>query len=218
MDEKVEAKALKLEAEIKQMVDKTFVSNLIKDNKLEFDCKEQHYRARLLSYRERQAANEKRVAKYLELLNMKDEKGDFLYKSEIDLKKLYKERGDDIDTLDNRFKTLEAQKNVLQEKLGQALTENKPDAELTQFKDEIAQITKEQQEFSMKKSQMLEFSVENQLMNFVYTYVAFLTTERQELEQWVKVWNTFDEFEMADNTLINMAIFYSTLLTSSELF
>ena len=70
----------------------------------------------------------------------------------------------------------------------------------------------------MKKSLMLELSVENQLMHFVYIYVAFMTTEKNENEQWIRVWNTFEEFENDSSTLFNLATFYATLLTSSEMF
>jgi len=218
MEDNMVEKAIKLEEEVRKALDKTFVENLIKDNKIIFEWKGMQYRVRLPTYKERQEVNKKRIEKYLELLNTKDSNGNFIYKSEADVRKLYRDRGDDIEIVENEFNNLVNQTNILKEKLGQALTENKADAELKSFKDEIEVLQKRQQELSMKKSLMLELSVENQLMHFVYIYVAFMTTEKNENEQWIRVWNTFEEFENDSSTLFNLATFYATLLTSSEMF
>ena len=145
MEDNTVEKAIKLEEEVKKALDKTFVENLIKDNKITFEWKGMQYRVRLPTYKERQEVNKKRIEKYLELLNTKDSNGNFIYKSEADVRKLYRDRGDDIEIVENEFNNLVNQTNILKEKLGQALTENKADVELKSFKDEIEVLQKRQQ-------------------------------------------------------------------------
>lgn len=218
MEEQVRTKE-QVQSQVDNLLNIDFVENLIKDNKIEFEVESQKYRMRLLTYKERQSLYKKRADKYLELLNTKNSEGEYLYKLEIDLKNLYKERGIDIDEMNNKFQILESQKKVLQEKLGQSLTkEASSNVELESYKKEIESLINMQKEISIKKSTLFEFSIENQILIFMYIFTAFLATEKLVNEKWVKVWNAFEDFENdTNNQLINTSVYYATILSNYEL-
>jgi hypothetical protein len=206
----------KLADEMQDSINKNFVESLIKNNTIEFDYDNIKYHVRLPTFKEKQEVAKKRVEKYFALLKEKDSEGNYIYKLDVDLRKLYKERGMDIDIIDNDFTALESKRRLLQEKLGQALKDNKSDMELKAYKDEIETIEKSQRELTVKKAVLLEFSLENQLLIYLYTYVTFLTTEKLVEDKWVRVWPTYDLFEQEDEMLINRATGHISLLLATE--
>jgi hypothetical protein len=98
-------------------------------------------------------------------------------------------------------------------KLGEYIKNSKPDSDLKTLRDEIAEIISEQQELTIRKTNLLETSIEMQILMYMYTYLAFITTEKKEGENWIRVWNTWEEFEKADNELMDRVIFYTSLIS-----
>jgi len=208
--------------EIKKMkdeIDVNFVDKLLQNNEVEFTFKDIKYRVRKPSFGERQDGYKKRIEYYTQLLQEKDENGNFKYKDEISLRKLYKERGIDIDDLDAQFKTLEQNKKILQTKLGKALKDNKSDKDLESYKKEIEQINDNQKDISARKTIYLEYSLENQTSIFTYSYLAHLITEKQEGDKWVRVWDNYKDFENDDEMFVNTVLSYTfvMIIPSSEL-
>jgi len=203
--------------EIKENIDLNYVENLLQNNEIEFEYKNQKYKVRKPTYKEKQEAYQKRIAKYNELLEATDDKGKPLYKTEEELKKLYKKRGIDLDELDNKFTALEQQKKLYQEKLGKALKEKKSDNELQDYKKQIENIIEEQKTISAKKTLLLETCIENQAIVFFYNYLAYLVTEKLENEKWVRAFKTYEEFLNNDEELINQLVFHISLVIIPEL-
>jgi len=202
--------------ELKENIDLSYVENLLQNNEIEFEYKNQKYKVRKPTYKEKQEAYQKRIAKYNELLEATDNEGKPLYKTEEELKNIYKKRGIDLDELDNKFRALEQQKKLYQEKLGKALKEKRPDNELQNYKKEIENIIEEQKTISAKKSLLLESCIENQVLMFFYNYLAYLVTEKLENKKWVKAFKTYEEFLNNDEELINQLIFYISLIIIPE--
>ncbi len=207
---------IELRKKVSEMVDLGKVEELLGSNKLEFTIKEQRYRVLNPTFRQKQIINEKRIEKYQELLQAKTETGVFRYKTEDDLIKLYKERGIDIKEMDKQFDAIEKKKNDLLFQLGQLIKDKKSEDDLKVLRNEIQSLYESQQEIYMKKAVLLDSSLETQVNIYVYTYLAFLITEKSVNGEWVKAWNTYEEFLNCEEQIINTTVQYSSLLSRSE--
>lgn len=200
-----------IKEQINKVMDADLLEKVIQDNKLEFTQDNVTYRVTVPSYEQKQVANEKRLAKYLELLKNPN------IVMEEELRKLYKAKGVDIDAMDKQFNALGKKKEDYMYKLGAGLKEKKADAELQIYKDEIEKITREQQEVAIKKTTLLEYSLEHQIMIYVYAYLTYLIAEKKVEEKWVPVWESYESFMKDKTLLVNTVTFYASLLISNEL-
>lgn len=191
---------------IKQSIDLTRIEELLSHNNMEFEFEGVRYRVRKLTYKEKQAAYEKQVEKVTELLTNSK------YDMEEVLKEKYKKKGIDIDIMDKKIMTLENKKHQYQLKLGELLTKQAKDSDLEVFRDEISKINEEQVGISIRKTNLLQYSVEQQALIYVYSYLTFLITERYENETWIKAFNTYDDFIDSPEELINKASAHGTLI------
>jgi len=202
-----------IKTKMNEILETDTIENFIKKNNIEFTIGEVVYRVNKPDYKQKQEVNKKRIIKYQQLLNEKDELGNFIYKTEEELRKQYKLRGTAIEDLEGRFDALDNKKNNIMLKLGEYIKNNKPDDDLKVLRDEIAEIISEQQELTIRKTNLLETSIEMQILMYMYTYLAFITTEKKEGENWIRVWNIWEEFEKADNELMDRATFYASLIS-----
>jgi hypothetical protein len=191
---------------IKQSIDLNRIEELLSHNNLEFEFEEIRYRVRKLTYKEKQSAYEKQVEKVTELLTNSK------YDMEEVLREKYKKKGVDIDIMDKQIMTLETKKHQYQLKLGELLTKQAKDRDLEVFRNEISRINEEQVGISIRKTNLLQYSVEQQALIYVYAYLTFLITEKYENEVWVKAFNTYDDFMNSSEELINKASAHATLI------
>ena len=215
-DKEIKKKVEKINETFKEDIDLALVEDILKNNEYLFTYKDVKYKVRKPSFGEKQAAYEKKVEREIYLLEAKDENGKYRYKSAEDLKKLYKNRGIDVDELDNKFLTLEQKKNDLKLKLGKGLKDKKPKNELKIYHDEIFKIDLTQKELSFKKAKLLEISIENQLDIMTYSYLTYLISEKLVDEKWVKVWNSYEEFKSSPDDIINKVSYYAVLIVQNE--
>lgn len=188
------------------------VKQLLENNFAEFDYKDVKYKVRKPTFQERQEVYKKRCDYQIQLLKEKNTEGSFKNLNEKDLKQLYKERGIDIDEIGTKIVTLTLQERLLLEKLGAALKEQAEDKQLKLYRDEIEQIRTEIVRLSVEKASLLEFSIENQVLIFLYSYFTMLITEKKMNDTWVKCWNNLDEYYKSDEELINTASTLATLI------
>ena len=187
------------------------VEESISDNKIEFEYNNNKYRVVQPSYKEKMEANKRRLEKQIAMLKEKDENGNFKYMSEKDLYLLYKERGIDLQEYDRKIELLKNRELELSNQLGKALKEKEQGKEA--IKKEIEEVRDRVKELIMDKTYFLEVSIEQQVNVFLYSYFTSIMTEVYKDNKWVKVWNSFDEYENEeDEKLLNLAISYSTLL------
>ncbi len=182
------------------------VEELIKSNITEFEYKGETYKTRLPSFKEKQKAYDMKVIKFTELLA--DEK----YKLEIDLKKMYKKRGIDIDMMTAEFNTLETKKENLENQLGPLLKEGKSPEDCKELGKAIDEIKGEQYSISIKKTNFLQYSVESQVLIYVYRYLTYVVTEKKVEDKFVPAWSSYKDFENSSEELINKASFNASLL------
>lgn len=217
MDEKVIVEQTeKIKKDTEELMQRENINSLIKNNIVEFKFKDILYRVKKPSFEQKYQVNKVRMSKYIEMLK---DKNNLL---EEDLIKLYESRGISIKELDIKFNTLNKQREDLAEKLGKALADKKPENELEVFTKEITRIISEQSELIARKTVLLDSSIEAQINVFIYTYLAFIITERffpegKEEGKWDRPWNSYQEFLNEEEDLVNTVVWYTATVAKSEI-
>lgn len=185
-------------------------------NFVEFELEGKFYKVTRPTTAQKQEAYQKKLARYMQLMKEKDEKGEYRYFPEKQLRKIYKDRGLDINDMDTMIKQLELKRKDYQEKLGKALTERVSDNELDIFRNEIVALNLQISELYTDKNNLLESSLENQSMAFLYEYLTYLIVEiKNEKGEYETAFKSFEEFRKADNLVTNSIGMYSGLLFGS---
>ena len=183
------------------------IEELIKDNRITFDYKEKKYRVRLLNLAEKQELDELRRKYFGRLLKDKD------VLLEKDLIIQYKERGMDIEEIDDQIKKLNAEDLDLQVKLGESISKNEGEAILKSYKEQIEELRAKKQILNTQKNLLLQFSLENSLLNYVAQVITYLSLDEKKEDKWQRMFQTLEAFQTyEDNELINKAGSYSMVL------
>lgn len=183
------------------------IEELIKDNRITFDYKDKKYRVRLLNLSEKEELDTLRRKKFGQLMKDKDI---FLEK---DLIIQYKERGINIDELDDQIKKLNSEDLDLQVKLGESISKNEGETILQTYKEQIIELRTKKQILNTQKNLLLEFSLENSLLNYVAQVITYLSLEEKKDDKWQRMFSTLETFQIyEDGQLINKAGSYSILL------
>jgi len=183
------------------------VGELIKDNRIIFDYKDKKYRVRLLNLKEKEELDQLRRKKFGQLMKDKD------ILLEKDLINQYKERGVNIEELDDQLKKLNAEELDFQIKLGESISKNEIESILKNYKEQIEDLRIKKQILNTQKNLLLEFSLENSLLNYVAQVITYLSLEEQKEDKWQRMFDSLDSFQTyEDEGLINIAGSYSMLL------
>lgn len=194
-----------LKTKVENAINKDFIEEISKDNKMEFTYEGILYRICKPNYNHKQLIYKERVKKFTELLK------DNSYSLEKDLKKQYLVRDIDIDGMTEKVKLLEKKKEDLQFKLGELLKKEAPEQDCEILKKEIENINTEQFTINMEKQGYLEFSIENQVTLHVYNFMTSLITEKKVGEDWVPAFSSFDDFMKSDEALVGKLAFLITM-------
>jgi len=183
------------------------MSELIKDNKVDFTHKEKQYRVRLLTMKDKEELDELRRKKFTQLL--KDP--DVIF--EKDLIKLYETKGIYINQIKEEISKLEAERITLELKLGEALSKNSGDAILKTYHDEIQKNNYIIQVKLIQKSDLVAYSFENTLMNYVAKLITYLSLDISENDKYNRAFKTIEDFDNCeDEILIGKATKYALTL------
>ena len=206
MDERL-GDAEKIVKDMEKETELSMIEELIKDNKITFEYNEKKYRVRLLNLFEKEELDVLRRKKFGQLMKDKDI---FLEK---DLITQYKERGINIDELDDQIKKIDAEDLDLQIKLGESISKNENETILKTYKDQIIDLRTKRQIINTQKNLLLEFSLENSLLNYVAQVITYLSLEQKIEDKWQRMFQTLEDFQKyPDEKLINKAGSYSMLL------
>jgi len=203
LDQKTALEAV--QEKVQEAINKDFIEDITKDNKMEFMHGDIKYRIVKPTYEQKQSIYKERVKKFTELLK------DQTYALEKDLKKQYLLRDIDIDAMTKKIASLDTKKQQLQFKLGEILKKDGSDVDCQTYKKEIELLVAEQQTLAIEKQSYLEFSIENQVMLHMYNYMTFIITEKLVGEKWVRAFNTFQEFMQSDENLVGKLAFLITM-------
>ena len=207
MEDNKLGQAEKIVEDMNKELELSKVEELVKDNRITFDHKDKKYRVRLLNLAEKEELDLLRRKKFGQLMKDKDI---FLEK---DLILQYKERGIDIDEHDDQIKKINAEELDLQIKLGEAISKNEPETILKTFKEQIEELRTRKQIINTQKTLLLEFSMENALLNYVYQIICYLSLDEKKDGKWQRMFDSLEAFQTyEDGQLINKAGSYSVLL------
>jgi hypothetical protein len=206
MDEKLRD-AEQIVKEMEKETELSKIEELIKDNKITFEYKDKKYRIRLLNLAEKEELDILRRKKFGQLMKDKD------IFMEKDLIIQYKERGINIDELDEQIKKLNSEDLDLQIKLGESISKNEGEPILKTYKDQILELRTKKQIINTQKNLLLQFSLENSLLNYVAQVITYLSLDIKKEDKWQRMFLTLEAFQTyEDNELIDKAGSYSILL------
>lgn len=191
-----EEEAQKLVEEYKEKYELDKLEELLKDNKAEFTHEEKRYRIRLLSIGEKDELNTLRIKRFSQL--MKDQ--DIL--CERDLIKLYKTRGIDIDKLDEDINKIKIEFLNIQVKLGESLTNKIGEEVLKTYKTELENLDRRLSILNMQRVTLVECSLENQIQNYVYEILTFLSLDIFEDNDWKRAFKTMEDFRNCNDSVL----------------
>jgi predicted nucleic acid-binding Zn-ribbon protein len=124
----------------------------------------------------------------------------------------YKAKGIDIDKMEHDVSELQNEIHALLLRL--AKTENKADVET--LKAEIIEKKGRQAQIHVEKSDLLNYSIEDQLIVEVNSYYSYLALEKKVEDKWERVFKTHKEFvESKDEALVNKTFYYINFLIYS---
>lgn len=183
------------------------LSELIKDNKIQFKHEDKEYRVRLMSSLDKEELDDFRRKKFSQLL--KDP--DVLFEKK--LIECYKEKGININEIDEEITKYTSEKINKELKLGEALSKNSGDAILKTYKEEITNLNAKINILIIQKSDLLAYSFENQLLNYVAKCISYLSFDIFENNDWKRTFSTLEEFsKYKDEVLIGKATKYALIL------
>jgi len=200
----------------KKLMNQDLTKVAIENNEYEFEVEGKKYKVVRPTTAQKQEAYTKKVTQYMKLLQMKDDNGNFIYYPDKKLREIYKERGIDVDEYDRKIEGLSNERNSYQEKLGKMLTDNPVETEVNILKEEIVKINDKVVEFTVARNSLLEYSLENQSIGFLYEYLTYaMTLVQNDKGEFVKCWNKFEDFKNADSLLTNSVGVYAGMMLGS---
>ena len=183
------------------------IEELVKDNKITFDYNDQKYRIRLLNLREKEELDMLRRKKFGQLIKDKD------ILLEKDLVQQYKERGVNVEEIDDQVKKLDAEDLELQVKLGESISKNEGETILKNYEQQIQSLKMRKQILKTQKNLLLTFCLENQLLNYVAQVITYLSLDILQDGSWQRMFKSLEDFQnYTDEGLLNKAGQYSMLL------
>jgi hypothetical protein len=192
--------ARKIVKEMDEDINLKRAEELIRDNKIQFEYKEKQYRVRMLNLKEKEELDMLRRKKFGQLIQDKD------ILLEKDLIKVLKTRDIDVDKINDDIKKLEVGELDLQMKLGESISKNEDEIILKRYKDQIEEIRIKKAILDTQKTLILEFSLENQLLNYISQIITYLSADILEDGIWRRMFNSLVEFQSySDESLINRA-------------
>jgi hypothetical protein len=183
------------------------VEELIKDNTIAFEHDGKRYRIRLLNLTEKEELDLLRRKKFGQLIKDPD------ILLEKDLIATYKERGINIDEIDEQIKKIDSEDLGLQMKLGESISKNEGDVIFKTYKEQIQELIVLRQVLRAQKILLLEFSLENSLLTYVAQIITYLSLDEYKDGVWNRMFKSLEDFQnYKDESLINKSAQYSMLL------
>jgi hypothetical protein len=200
-DQRPEAE--RITKELQDSTELNMIESMIKDNKIEFVYNDKKYQVRLLTTAEKCELDNLRTKKFSQLLRDKD----VLFERE--LIKLYKERGIDIELLDDTLRQLDAEESNIMIKLGESLHNQDGDAILKGYAEQIEKIKFKRQMINNQKTSLLEFSLENKLLQYLAEIITYLSLDIYEHDTWKRLFSSYEDFKTCteDGLIVKAGMF-----------
>jgi hypothetical protein len=190
-----------LEEVLYSLDENTNAVELIQDNKLLFPFKDEIYRVRMPSQKERTMATNEKNKLYWNLIK----EGQLPF--EKDLRKELKEKQNiDIDLMQQELNKLGDE--LVQTSLSLASKKDTEQVAIDNLKNQILELKYKRKLIILEKAQYLSACIEVQVQDIFYKFLTALCTEKlikSETEKWEKVWISFEDFEKDQTILSDLA-------------
>lgn len=194
----MDTKEINLEEFKNTLFDIQKLSYMIQDNKLPFTYNKECYRVRMPNQKERFYAEEYRSEKQIEFIQRKN------CKTKDELKQILKKnKVIDLDKLEKEVKKLQKQIKEVYFKLAPRFNEEKEKIEEETTK--IIELQNQLMEINQEITKHLSPSLEDRLESVYLEYLTYQCTEKLIGKEFVKVWNTFEEWENDNSPLSTRA-------------
>jgi hypothetical protein len=193
---------------IADLVKNNFDDSIIKDNKICFVIDESLYRVRMPNQGEQSLTEHKRNLMQLEFLKQEG------CITRTQLITQLKSSGIDIELLEETKENLTKELKKFWFMLATKDSENK--IKINEYSEKIIKIQDTLQKLAIDISTYLNPCLESRIEKFYIEYMTTLCTEQRVGEEWKRVWNSYDEFNLADPNLSNKAIAHVTWLLLSR--
>lgn len=179
------------------------IEEMLQRGVYEFSLSDKQYRVKKPSHQERMAIQKKRRDTYAKMVQ------DDSYMFEDQWKKVYKEKGIDLDNMDGELVFLQKEHDNALLRLSK--TDKVPDVKT--LEKQIIDIRTKQAELMERKSELLQYSIENSLNEEINSYSLYLLLELKDGDVWKRVYKTYEDFLASNNeNLILKGAYYLTLL------
>jgi len=179
------------------------LENVIKDNKIVFDVGGKSFRVRKPTLSEQQEIDTIRRKKYMELVR----DNSFMFRKQWI--EIYKKKGIDINKMDDDIKRIQDDLRALLLRLAKTA---EPKA-VKLLKDEVNKSKDKAYGLSIEKTDLLVYSIEDQLTIHVNSYTTYIVLERNEGGKWDKAFKSYEDFEKSENDdLVGKSFYYINTL------
>jgi hypothetical protein len=172
-----------------------FNNGIIQDNKLVFLIGDNTYRVRMPIQSEQALIDNKRNMAQLEYIKQEG----CITKKQL-IYQLQKCGVFDIDKAEESREQLTKELKKLWFILATKSSENT--TSIQEYSDKITAIQNELKNISIDIATQLAPSLESRLEKFTVEYMTFVCTDKQEDHKWIRVWETFEDFQKADTSLV----------------
>lgn len=163
------------------------VEQKIIDNKIIFTFQNDSFKVKKLNVLEKEELKKYMSYKMLELAEDKQ------VKKESDWIAIWKEKGIDIEGIDEEVKTLLTLFNKALYELGRLISISATPKELDIKEKECKDLKSKIANLNAQKIDLLSASYESQLVDYMYKYMVFLSLEKLEGEVFKKVFNSYED-------------------------
>jgi len=187
--------------ELQEIEETLELEKLIHDNKIVFNIKDEIYRINKIEFEMQEKLNSAKRKKFFELMD------DDSYVLEETLVEKYLKKGKDIPQMEKQINTLNSE---MQDFLFRLAPETEPKS-IEKLKKEITSLRNKIFKISMEKTDLLEYSIENQLLIYENEYAIILSLEKKNKDngKWEKCFKTYNDFKKCENNqLINKAVYF----------
>lgn len=184
------------------------LEEMLKRNIVEWQLEKVTYRVRKPTYKERQEIRQIKIKRHNEL------RADPNWKYEQHLIKEYEKKGISIAQMINRMLELTHQIEELELKLAELGNASEKDTKaILDLKIQISNLMIERNTISIEKNELLSESIESELLVLVNSYTCYLVLEKKDGENWIRVFNSYDDFMNSENdNLLRYAGHYLSLI------
>jgi hypothetical protein len=210
---------IKKEEEAKKILESTTqadelenLEEMLKNNIIEWSVEGNTYRVRKPTYTERQEVREIKLKRNTELLR------DDRYLYEKQLIELYEKKGISIAKMIEQQLKLEEKVNEVELKLAELGNIKESESQkVIDLKMEIFNMKMEQRAISLEKMDLLSYSIENELLSLINSYICYLCLEKKIENNWIRAFNTYESFmDSKSDDLLNKTAHYMSLIIYNE--